>query len=376
VRKNLFPSEEYNCLLILSGSPFDTGVATYSRYLLDSLKGRRGVLVLFYNISWRDEVVIRDLEAKYIQISHNLFLVLFLISRKLLRLYLDLMILSKFILSKDVCVIFNTASPLAVISVPNKLIPVHDLMHKVYPKLREFKNPLVIKYRDNLYSQLCSDEAVTFLVDSTLGGRHLELFYGFSGKKVVNYFPLPEFEFLKEDNMIKNVYGEYFYYPAAFWEHKNHLFLIRAFKKFLEKYPHFLLVLSGPDRGWFSEVKDFVIEIGLVSNVVFLPYVSELEKLSLIKQSKALVFVSYFGPTNLPPLEAYALQKNSVVVDIFAAREQLGDYPYYFISNDIDSCSKALEEVVVSPGFRRSLSLEDRLSFLKFRQNILYTINK
>lgn len=46
---------------------------------------------------------------------------------------------------------------------------------------------------------------------------------------------------------------------------------------------------------------------------------------ALYRQASALVFPSFFGPDNLPPLEAFALGCPVVAADVQGAAEQLGD---------------------------------------------------
>jgi glycosyltransferase involved in cell wall biosynthesis len=46
---------------------------------------------------------------------------------------------------------------------------------------------------------------------------------------------------------------------------------------------------------------------------------------ALYRGALALVYVSFFGPENLPPLEAFALGCPVVAAEVAGAREQLGD---------------------------------------------------
>lgn len=138
----------------------------------------------------------------------------------------------------------------------------------------------------------------------------------------------------------------YFYYPAQFWAHKNHIGLIKAFKEFKKTHENFKLVFSGSDRG----NKDYIIEktqkLGLAKDVIFLGFIPEEDVYSLYKNATCLVMASHFGPTNMPPIEAMELGCPVACSDLGGHREILGDNAVYFDSYDYQSIYHALEEIV------------------------------
>ena len=101
---------------------------------------------------------------------------------------------------------------------------------------------------------------------------------------------------------------KYIFYPAQFWPHKNHVNLILALKWLKEQRGlEILLVFCGSDKGNLSFIKRFVEQQGMADQVRFLGFVSKEELVALYRQAMALTFVTYFGPDNIPPLEAFAL---------------------------------------------------------------------
>ena len=138
----------------------------------------------------------------------------------------------------------------------------------------------------------------------------------------------------------------YFYYPAQFWAHKNHIGLLKAFKEFKKTHENFKLVFSGSDRG----NKDYIIEktqeLGLAKDVIFLGFIPEEDVYSLYKNATCLVMASHFGPTNMPPIEAMELGCPVACSDLGGHREILGDNAVYFDSYDYQSIYHALEEIV------------------------------
>jgi glycosyltransferase involved in cell wall biosynthesis len=66
-------------------------------------------------------------------------------------------------------------------------------------------------------------------------------------------------------------------------------------------------------------------ELRLSDPVHILGFVATDELIALHKNAHALVYLSYLGPENFPPLEAGALGCPVVAADVPGARQQLGD---------------------------------------------------
>ncbi len=118
----------------------------------------------------------------------------------------------------------------------------------------------------------------------------------------------------------------YLFYPAQFWSHKNHIGLLLAIKCLQEKYNlEASLVLVGADKGNESYVRRMVKELQLSERVYFLGFVPQQEMAALYRNAFAMTFMTFFGPDNLPPLEAMALGCPTIASNVSGAKEQLGD---------------------------------------------------
>jgi glycosyltransferase involved in cell wall biosynthesis len=136
---------------------------------------------------------------------------------------------------------------------------------------------------------------------------------------------LPDIDFFPE-KIRHNVPKPFIVYPANFWPHKNHVNLLYALKDLRERHGLDLnLVLTGRDRGNLVWVRKAVNELGLEDFVTFTGFISTKELVWLYKQAFALAFVSFFGPDNLPPLEAFACGCPVLAADAPGVREQLGE---------------------------------------------------
>jgi glycosyltransferase involved in cell wall biosynthesis len=120
------------------------------------------------------------------------------------------------------------------------------------------------------------------------------------------------------------------FYPAQFWKHKNHLALVRAAKAIVETAPDFKLVFVGSKKNGYDAVEEQVRELGLTESVIFLGYVPDSHMPELYRRARCMVMPTFFGPTNIPPLEAFATGCPAAVSNIYGMPEQLGDAALFF----------------------------------------------
>jgi len=120
--------------------------------------------------------------------------------------------------------------------------------------------------------------------------------------------------------------AHYLFYPAQFWAHKNHVLVLEACKIIRDESGWDIgVVFTGADKGNLNYVREHSDRLGLEKCVKFLGFVEKEDILELYKGAACLVFPTFFGPDNLPPLEAFALGCPVIASDIPGAREQLGD---------------------------------------------------
>jgi glycosyltransferase involved in cell wall biosynthesis len=161
---------------------------------------------------------------------------------------------------------------------------------------------------------------------------------------VVNF----DFDVLEQADVLavyELVKDQFFFYPAQFWSHKNHINLLHAFKEYLKENKNCKLVFTGSDKGNQSHVQQVVKDLQLQENVKFLGFVDNRTLYSLYKNAIALVFPSLLGPTNMPLLEAFELDCKVICSDLKGHREQLHEYALYFNPLDKNDIFKKMQEV-------------------------------
>jgi glycosyltransferase involved in cell wall biosynthesis len=148
--------------------------------------------------------------------------------------------------------------------------------------------------------------------------------------------------------------GEYLFYPAQFWPHKNHITLVDTLLILRNGGKPFKLVFTGSDKGNRTHVENYVAYRGLKESVLFAGFVETPVLHQLYLNAFAMVFASLMGPDNLPPLEAMALGCPVVSAAFNGAREQLGDAALFFEALDAEEAAAQVLKLT-DPQLRKTL---------------------
>ena len=215
-----------------------------------------------------------------------------------------------------------------------------DIQHRITPFFPEVSSAddQWIK-RERAVSRVLR-QASLILVGTQRGSEEIKNAYGLDPQRIlVSPFPAPKNNLVtmpKRDPYL-------FIYPAQFWPHKNHITLVRAFKLAREKTGLELnLVLSGSNKGTKKNVINSVQELELTDCVDFVGFISKEELLELYGSARMLLFPTFFGPDNLPPLEAMSFHCPVAVSEIPGAREQFGNAALYFDPNSVEELAQII----------------------------------
>jgi glycosyltransferase involved in cell wall biosynthesis len=232
-------------------------------------------------------------------------------------------------------VFYPTSSDLSFLSAIPAVVTVHDLQHRLNPRFKEVSAGGRWEYREYGYQNI-SKKAYRILVDSAIGSDDMLTFYPKSKGKVV-ILPYLAPSYINPNissgviSRVKQKYSlpnKYIFYPAKFWPHKNHKNLIWALNILNKQGRKINLVLTGSknaDFSSFDEVMRIVKTNGLDHRVFYLGLVTNEELSVIYKLATVLAMPTYFGPTNIPVLEAWTMGIPVIYSDIRGCREQLGD---------------------------------------------------
>jgi glycosyltransferase involved in cell wall biosynthesis len=279
----------------------------------------------------------------------------------------------------DLLVALPAASLFGIyINVP-QVVCIHDMMFRFYPNLPEF--PLYEKLRRSFVFRKSVHSAVLCVVESECGKKHVNNFLGLPKDriKVISYIPPPyiyeykNMEFQRVNHFLSN-YGlpkRYLFYPAQFWKHKNHEKLLIAIHLIKEKNKvEIPIVFIGSKKGNYKNVLSLIKRLNLENQVWVLGYVSEEEVVALYKGATALVFPSLFGPTNLPPIEAIALNIPIICSGIFDMPKQVGEAGVFFNPFDPKDMAQKIYKVWNDEAFRNTIVEKCRIQAMSIMPEI------
>lgn len=124
--------------------------------------------------------------------------------------------------------------------------------------------------------------------------------------------PFLQDQFNVDTRLVLKEYGleeGYFFYPAQFWAHKNHVRILEALVLLREAGVNLRMVFVGSDQGNRSHIENLVARHLLNEQVKLLGFVPAEHMRALYVGCTAVIMPTYFGPTNLPPLEAWMIGK-------------------------------------------------------------------
>jgi len=259
-------------------------------------------------------------------------------------------------------VIFPSEAHYSLGTKRSTLVPIHDLMHRFEPKFPEVGNKKEFRKREFTYRNLCKFSKGV-LVDSKLGKKHLIESYEINTENIyILPFTIPyyinenkgrySFKFLKRKY---NLPDRYIFYPASLWSHKNHVGILKAIANLKTKQIDVNAVFCGGKRNYAEVFFNTIKYYKLDKNVIYIDYVPDEEMASLYENAIALIFPSYFGPTNIPPIEAFACGCPVVSSNVYAMREQLGDAALFFNPNSIEEISDVIYQVWTNENLRKEL---------------------
>jgi len=257
---------------------------------------------------------------------------------------------------------------------------VHDLQHRLQPRFPEVSAGGEWERREYLFRNGVRN-ALAVLADSEVGKEDLLNCYGDFGLteervEVLPFLPASYLPLHVAEDEIERVRDRYslpprfIFYPAQFWPHKNHLRIVQALA--LLRKAHGLrvpLVLSGSAGGSirYRTLRDLRREarrLGVSDQLALLGVVPNDDMAPLYASATALVMPTFFGPTNIPVLEAWSLGCPVLTSDIRGIREQAGDAAFLVDPSSVEEIAAGIHAIWLNENLRTRLAQrgKERLS--------------
>jgi glycosyltransferase involved in cell wall biosynthesis len=235
-----------------------------------------------------------------------------------------------------------------------------DLQHRYQPWFPEISLQGNWENRESLYRRMLLQ--ASFIIAGTKRAKdEIVHYYSIDEERIaILPHPTPSFALDNDDNdsQVQSRYGlpdRFIFYPSQFWPHKNHYTILCALRILNDSNHKIAAVFVGADKGNRNYIEKKAKEFGLSDQIFFLGFVSRAELISLYKCAEAMVYASFLGTENLPPLEAFALGCPAIVAHVHGADEQLGDAALFFTPTDAKQLSQLIIKLREDDELRQKL---------------------
>jgi glycosyltransferase involved in cell wall biosynthesis len=252
------------------------------------------------------------------------------------------------------------------------VMPVYDLQHRLQPEFLEVSAHGIWEHREYLYRN-GTRRATLILADSDVGKEDILHYYGPYGVtpdrvKVLPYVPAPYLSrdvSQQERTLVRDIYRlpeRYLFYPAQLWPHKNHVRLVQAMGLLKEEQgTEIHLVLCGTYSGVirrrvFQEMMREADRLRIAHQIHYLGYIPNDAMSALYAEARGLVMPTFFGPTNIPIVEAWLFGCPVLTSDIRGIREQVGDAGLLVDPKSVEAIAEGMRRLWEDEGLRADLA--------------------
>ena len=281
-----------------SGGTFQYNYTIYE--ILSNLENRDFELIIFYTDPIWETIISKKNNLIHFSFT-NLFRLFFRISiifnfsiATLRKVFSYFSILK--LIENENCdfIIYPSQDYISFLSRTPSVVAIHDLMHRYEQHFNEYSNGEIYR-RDYIYNLICKNSKL-IMCDSNCGKSHVIESYNISEDKIqiLPFIPPTYFDnchFVDLESLY-NIKNDFIFYPAAFWEHKNHKNLLYAFTNILNEYPNLKLVLVGAKKNHYNNTVKLIKELKIQDSVYILNYVDNNSIFTLYKKCKLMAYVS------------------------------------------------------------------------------------
>ena len=237
----------------------------------------------------------------------------------------------------------------------NFIISSFDINFKLLNFFPEYLNQDIFISKEEIMRKSCN-QAFKILVDTVESKKELVNFYRCPSEKIsvqpfssfltnLNSVDLQKSKINKKIlDIVKN--QKFLFFPAQFWAHKNHRYIVEAIRILRDKYKLKInIIFCGKDKGNLDFVKKIVNENNLNNQIYFFDFLSEQEIIFLYKNCLALVNPTYVARSTLLLYEAFYFK-----VPVFYSENVLDgtleEYVEVFDLNDFENLACKLNKFI------------------------------
>jgi|LakMenEpi03Aug12_release.lakeMendotaPanAssembly.Ray.scaffolds.fasta_scaffold12864_2 glycosyltransferase involved in cell wall biosynthesis len=241
----------------------------------------------------------------------------------------------------------------------NFVVNIYDLNHRLDNLFPEYKKN-VIDDREELFLN-CINKSFKIILDTDRTKDEMEFIYRCPKDKIevvpFNTF-LPDLYENNKDSILNKINlnkfnflegAENFFYPAQFWAHKNHIYIIEAANFLKKKNVNFNIIFCGSNKGNLNFIKEEIRIYGLDKNIKIFNFLLDEEVIYLYLKASAIIIPTYVARSTLPLYESFYFKKT-----IFYSKEVL---------------DKKLEDLIIPVDLKNPKDLAEKLEYFIHNKN-------
>ena len=171
-----------------------------------------------------------------------------------------------------------------------------------------------------------------------------------------------------------NIKKNYLLYPAATWEHKNHIVLLEAFKKIRDETLEVELVCTGNKTNFYLTIENKIADLKLSESVHFLGIVPEAELICLYKNSYLVVIPTLYEAGSGPLYEAMRYKLPVICSNVTSLPDTVDNDEFLFDPNDAIKLAEKIRTGLTNLEFRRR-NVENSVRRIEELRKTNYVIN-
>lgn len=248
-----------------------------------------------------------------------------------------------------------------------------DFQHKFYP---EYFSADEIKRRDSIYSAIANSKE-TLILSSYNAVSHFKQFYPqhksqiqvLRFRSVIQPSEMSSLESVAKKYPVEK---PYFMVCNQFWQHKNHLVVIKAAKILANEKIGYSILLTGKADSQFPRIFENVeneIARHNLNNIHLLGFISREDQLQLMQNSIAVIQPSKFEGWSTVIEDARTLGSKIIASNIDVNKEQMQSGAAYFDSDSPEQLADLMREHVLN--MNRHQSNKPDFNFTEYGNNLV-----
>lgn len=247
---------------------------------------------------------------------------------------------------------------------------IHDLQHVHYP---EFFSPKDLEERDIIFANCTRHAALIQASSEQMRDDFLANLPALTPQKIVVIQEGVNIEIFRRPRIEKDIRrkyglpGEFLFFPAQLWHHKNHITVLKALARLKAKGILIPLVLSGARYEGSERLFDFIAEQGLSNQVFYLGVVPFEDVIALHQAAKFLITAVLYESSSIPILEAAAAGTAVIASETPANLERARDLQLnLFPPTDEAALADLLEKIWPDDALRAAQSAHNASAIAQF----------